>query len=134
MKLRIQVSALLLASFLAMASMLTPYAHAQQTLGGITGTVTDASGAIVADATVTLVGDQTKLTRSQNTNSNGSYLFVNLPIGSYKLSFLHAAFQTQTVPSILVQASRTVSLDAQLKVGNVSDAITVEETPLLNVV
>src|SRR5216683_1844247 len=134
MKLRIQVSAFFLASFLAMASMLAPYARSQQTLGGIPGTVTDASGAIVGDATVTLVGDQTKLTRSQNTNSNGGYLFVNLPIGYYTLTFTHAGFQTQTVPAILVQANRTVSLNAELKVGNVSESITVEETPLLNVV
>jgi len=95
---------------------------------------TDASGAVVADATVTLVGDQTKLTRSQNSNSNGGYLFVNLPIGAYTLTFTHAGFQTQTIPSILVQANRTVSLNAELKVGNVSEAITVEETPLLNMV
>jgi hypothetical protein len=134
MKMRIRNFVLLLASFLAMASLTAPYARAQQTLGGITGTVTDASGAIVADATVMLIGDQTKLTRSQNTNSNGGYLFVNLPIGSYTLTFTHAGFQTQTVPSILVQANRTVSLNAELKVGNVSEAITVEETPLLNVV
>src|SRR5712671_6415608 len=134
MKLRIRNSALLLASFLAMASMLAPYARAQQTLGGITGTVTDASGAIVADATVTLVGDQTKLTRSQNTNSNGGYLFVNLPIGSYTLTITHAGFQSQTIPSILVQANRTASVNSELKVGNVSETITVEEAPLLNMV
>src|SRR5882672_7383516 len=134
MKSRIRSSAFLLTSFLAMASLSAPHARAQQTLGGITGTVTDASGAIVADATVTLIGDGTKLTRSQNTNSNGGYLFVNLPIGSYTLTFTHAGFQTQTVPSILVQANRTVSLNAELKVGNVSEAITVEETPLLNMV
>jgi hypothetical protein len=134
MKMRIRRFAFLLASFLVIASLSVRYARAQQTLGGITGTVTDASGAIVADASVTLIGDQTKLTRSQNTNSNGGYLFVNLPIGSYTLTFTHAGFQTQTVPSILVQANRTVSLNAELKVGNVSEAITVEETPLLNVV
>jgi hypothetical protein len=134
MKLRIGGSAFLLASFFAMATMTAPYARAQQTLGGITGTVTDSSGALVANATVTLVGDQTKLTRSQNTNSSGSYLFVNLPIGAYTITFTHAGFQTQTVPAILVQANRTVSLNAELKVGNVSESITVEETPLLNVV
>src|SRR5579864_7735253 len=134
MKLRIKGLVLFLASFLAMASLSTPYAHAQQTLGGITGTVTDASGAIVADATVTLVGDQTKLTRSQNTNSNGGYLFVNLPIGSYTLTITHAGFQSQTIPSILVQANRTASVNSELKVGNVSESITVEETPLLNMV
>jgi hypothetical protein len=134
MKLSTRGCVFLVFLFLAMASMTAPYAHAQQTLGGITGTVTDASGAIVVDATVTLVGDQTKLTRSQNTNANGGYLFVNLPIGSYTLTLTHAGFQSQTIPSILVQANRTVSLNAELKVGNVSESITVEETPLLNVV
>jgi len=50
---------------------LRPPAPAQQTLGGITGTVTDISGGAVAGATVSLVGDETKLTRAQTTNSNG---------------------------------------------------------------
>jgi hypothetical protein len=70
MKLRIRGPASLLASFLVMASMSAPYAHAQETLGGITGTVTDAFGAVLAGATVKLVGDQTKLTRTQNTNGS----------------------------------------------------------------
>src|SRR6266581_2753065 len=100
MKLRIKSSAFLLASFLAMASMAAPYARAQQTLGGITGTVTDSSGAVVANATVTLVGDQTKLTRTQNTNGSGTYLFVNLPIGPYTLTITQAGFETQKIPSI----------------------------------
>src|ERR1700704_5493559 len=134
MKLRIKGSVFLLASFFVMASMLTPYAHAQQTLGGITGTVTDVSGAVVVNATITLIGDQTKLMRSQNTSSTGSYGFVNLPIGTYTLTFTQAGFQALTIPSILVQANRTATLNASLKVGNVSESITVEETPLLNMV
>ena len=92
MKLRTRGSALLVGSFFALACIIAPHARAQQTLGGITGTVTDASGAIVAGATVTLVGDQTKLTRSQNSSSTGSYLFVNLPIGSYTLTFTRRVF------------------------------------------
>src|SRR5580704_5471711 len=118
-RLRIEHSALLFALFLAMASM-TPFAFAQQTLGGITGTVTDSTGAALPGATVTAVGDQTKLTREQNTNASGSYLFVNLPIGNYTLTFTQDGFQTQTIPSILVQADRTVTLNAELKVGNVA--------------
>jgi hypothetical protein len=118
--------------FLAIAFLSAPTAHAQQTLGGITGTVTDASGAVVVGATVTLVGDETKLTRTQTTNASGVYLFVNLPIGPYTLSFTHAGFQAQTIPAILVQANRTASVNAELKVGNVTESITVEETPLLN--
>jgi hypothetical protein len=114
--------------------LFAPCTQAQQTLGGITGTVTDSSGAVLTAATVTIVGDQTKLTRTQNTNENGSYDFVNLPIGTYTISFTHEGFQTQTVPSILVQANRTVSVNAALKVGQVNETVTVEETPLVNAV
>ncbi|MFY9529132.1 MAG: TonB-dependent receptor, partial [Candidatus Acidiferrales bacterium] len=111
-----------------------PYAHAQETLGAVTGTVTDSSGAVVAGATVRLVGDETKLTRTQSTNSSGGYLFVNLPIGAYTLTFTQQGFQTLRVPSILVQANRTATVNAELKVGNVTESITVVETPLINAV
>ena len=108
--------------------------QAQQNLGGITGSVTDVSGAVVTGATVNLVGDQTKLTRTQVTNNSGTYLFVDLPIGPYTLSFTQQGFESQNVPGILVQANRTATVNAVLKVGNVSQSITVEETPLLNFV
>ncbi len=78
--------------------LLPSVAFSQQTLGGITGTVTDASGAAIADTQVTLVADATKLTRSQTTNSSGSYDFVSLPIGAYSLTFTHAGFETLVVP------------------------------------
>lgn len=134
MKVRIQRCVLFFGLFFAMASLTIPSAHAQQTLGGITGTVTDASGAVISGATVTLLGDETKLSRTQTTSSTGSYLFVNLPIGSYTLSFTEQGFQAETVPSILVQANRTATVNPVLKVGNVNESITVEETPLLNMV
>ena len=67
---------------------------AQQTLGSITGTVADKSGSVLPDTTVTIVGDQTKLTRTQKTNGNGAYDFVNLPIGTYTVTVAHDGFQT----------------------------------------
>jgi Carboxypeptidase regulatory-like domain len=134
MKIRIVRSALHSGVFLAIAFLLIPIAHAQQTLGGITGTVTDSSGAVVSGATVTLVGDETKLSRTQTTSTTGSYLFVNLPIGTYTLSFTQQGFQAQNIPSIAVQANRTATVNAELKIGNVTESITVEETPLLNMV
>src|SRR5450755_1305401 len=110
MKMRIVRSALLPGLFLALAFLLIPNAHAQQTLGGITGTVTDSSGAVISGATVTLVGDQTKLNRTQTSSSSGAYSFVNLPIGTYTLSFTQQGFQSQNIPSIAVQANRTVTV------------------------
>jgi len=123
-------SLLILAVSLAVA---TP-ALAQQTLGAITGTATDSSGAVLQDVTVTVVGNETKLTRTQTTNANGSYLFVNLPISSYALTFVHQGFQTENIPSITVQANRTVTVNAALQVGKTTSSITVEETPLVNAV
>ncbi|MGO9271563.1 MAG: carboxypeptidase regulatory-like domain-containing protein [Terriglobia bacterium] len=123
-----------LTSSLVMFLSFAPWAQGQQTLGGITGTVTDSSGAVVPNATVTLVGDETQLTRTQTTNGQGSYEFVNLPIGSYTLTFSHGGFETQNVPSITVQANRTATVNASLKVGQASTTITVVETPLMNAV
>src|ERR1700693_4265219 len=134
MKMRIMRSALPLSLFLAMALFLIPNAHAQQTLGGITGTVTDSSGAVISGATITLVGDQTKLNRTQTSSTTGAYLFVNLPIGTYSLAFTQQGFQSLNIPSIPVQATRTATVNAELKIGNVSESITVEETPLINMV
>jgi len=131
---RFSLSAFVLASFLLMFFAFTPLAHAQQTLGGITGTVTDTSGGALADATVTLVSDATTLTRVQKTSAAGSYDFVNLPIGAYTLTFTHDGFDTQKVPSITVQADRTATVNAVLKVGQVGTTVTVEAVPLLNAV
>jgi hypothetical protein len=134
MKIQIGRIPLFLVSLLGLMFISIPQAQAQQTLGGITGTVTDTSGAVVVNATVTLIGDQTKLTRTQTTNTTGLYLFVNLPIGAYTLTFTQAGFQTLTIPSIQVQANRTATVNGELKVGNVTESITVEETPLINAV
>ena len=125
---------MVLAMFAAMAVLWMPSAHAQTTLGGITGTVSDTSGAVISGATVNLTGNETKLSRTQTTSTTGSYSFVNLPLGTYNLSFTQQGFQSQNVPSIQVQANRTATVNAELKIGNVSESITVEETPLINMV
>jgi hypothetical protein len=111
-----------------------PDAFPQQTLGGITGAVTDSSGGALTYSVVTLVADGTGLTRSQKTNSVGSYDFVNLPIGSYTLTFTHDGFDTLKIPSVPVQADRTATVNATLKVGQVGTTVTVEAAPLLNAV
>ena len=112
--------------------LLAPGLFPQQTLGGITGTVTDTSGGAIIDSQVTLVADATKLTRTQKTNSVGSYEFVNLAIGAYSLTFTHEGFETLKIPSVPVQADRTATVNATLKVGLVGTTVTVEAAPLMN--
>ena len=108
---------------------------AQQTLGGITGVLTDPSGSVLSNATVTLVDEQTALKRAATTNDSGVYSFVNLPIGSYTVTFTANGFEIQKTPHITVQGNRTATLNAQLKVAAAAgDTIEVEATPLMNAV
>ncbi len=124
-----------LASALLILISTTRSARAQETWGGIRGTVTDQSGAVVPETLVTVVEDDTRLTRSKKSNAEGGYEIPALPIGSYTLTFTHTGFLTVTVPSILVQANRTATVNVSLKVGQVSTTVTVEEkSPLMNAV
>jgi len=129
---RMRVSALLFS--VVTSILLTLNLQAQQTLGGITGTVTDKTGSVLPDAVVTLTSDQTSLTRTQKTTANGSYDIVNLPIGTYTLSFSHEGFQTQKIPSIQVQADRTATVNVSMPVGQVGTVVDVQVAALLNAV
>jgi hypothetical protein len=131
---KIALAVLLAASSLLIPIALTPSAYAQQTLGGITGAVADKTGGVLPDTTVTIVGDQTKLTRTQKTNASGVYDFVNLPIGTYTLTFSHEGFETQKIPSITVQADRTATVNSVLPVGQVGTVVEVQADPLMNAV
>jgi len=118
----------------AAVALCAPSLLAQQTLGGITGEVTDSSGSVIPDAKVTAVDEQTSLTRTATTNASGVYAFVNLPIGTYTLSYTATNFDVQKTPHITVQADRTATVNAQLKVGKTTETVEVEATPLLNAV
>ncbi|HEX3572865.1 MAG TPA: TonB-dependent receptor [Acidobacteriaceae bacterium] len=105
---------------------------AQQTLGGITGVVTDSAGSVLPGSKVTVVADETGLKRVQTSGSNGVYSFVNLPIGHYTITVEHEGFRSNVFPGILVQTDRTGSINATLEVGSVNTSVTVEASPLMN--
>jgi hypothetical protein len=109
-------------------------AFAQQTLGGITGEVTDASGGVIPNVSVTVLEEQTSLTRTVATNGSGVYLFVNLPIGAYTLTYKAEGYDVQKTQHITVQANRTATVNAALKVGQTTTTVEVEATPLMNAV
>jgi hypothetical protein len=120
--------------FLALAALLALPLRAQQTLGGITGTVTDPSGSVIAGVEVTAVSAGTSLKRTAISNAEGSYALVNLPIGTYTLTFSHEGFSPEKIPGISVQGDRTLTLPAALKVGAASDSVTVDLNPMVNAV
>jgi hypothetical protein len=122
------------AVFMLLCPLLISVAFAQQTLGGLTGVVTDTQGGILPGVSVTLIGDQTGLTRTQISGSNGFYDLANLPIGTYSVSFTREGFETQKMTGIPIQSDRTSTLNVQLKVGAVNTVVSVEAVPLMNAV
>jgi Carboxypeptidase regulatory-like domain/TonB dependent receptor len=121
-------------ALVAAFALCTSFVAAQQTLGGILGTVTDASGGVIPNATVTVTDEQTSLTRSTKTNGSGSYTFVDLPIGNYTITYEAPGYEVQKTPHIGVQAERTATVNASLKVGQTSTTVEVQATPLMNAV
>ncbi len=123
-----------LLAFLFSAVLCCYTMHAQQTFGGITGEVTDPSSGVILNATVSVLDEQTSLTRTVKTNATGTYSLVNLPIGSYTLTFKADGFDLQKTQHISVQADRTATVNATLRVGQTSTTVEVEAAPLMNAV
>ncbi len=129
---RIRFSLIPRLAMLAVVALGCSPLFAQQTLGGLTGEVTDTSGAVIPNATVTVVDEATALTRSVKSSGSGEYLLVNLPIGTYTLTFTADGFDVQKTEHIPVQANRTGTVNAALKVGKTSDTVEVQASPLMN--
>ena len=77
---------------LAVLVISSPCAFAQRTLSGLTGTVTDASGAVLMGAKVQLTGDSNGISLTTTSQRNGVYQFQNLPVGAYTLVFTRDGF------------------------------------------
>src|ERR1700731_2151563 len=104
-------------------NFLTQFASAQQTLGSINGTVTDASGAVVQGANVKAHAVATNLEVTAQSKSDGSFSITDLPIGTYEVRYVKDGFETAIYPQILVQGSRTTTVNAKLKPGAVTTTV-----------
>ena len=89
------------------------------------GTVTDKSGAFVADAKVAITEVKTNIRRVTNTNSSGNYEFPNLPPGEYRVDIEQSGFKKATTPSVNVPINSAVRVDAALEPGQAQETITV---------
>jgi hypothetical protein len=99
--------------------------HAQVDTGSITGTVTDASGAVVNAAKVTLTNEGTGVNLSVNTGSDGSYTFSPVRIGSYKIDASAQGFKTVSQSNVVVNVNASVLVNLKLPTGSVSETVEV---------
>ena len=98
---------------------------AQTSTGRISGTVADASGAVLPGATVNVEQERTGLTRTSTTDKDGAYLFASLPIGTYTVSAEMQGFRKQVKSGYVLVADGRVTADFSLPVGQMSETVEV---------
>jgi len=103
------------------------------TVGTVTVTIMDTSGAAVPNAQLELKDLSTNVLRKAATQANGTYTFPNLPFGTYSLTITAKGFQTEVYQSVVVQTSRDTDLHVTLKVGATTETVTVttDAVPLI---
>lgn len=106
-------------------SVFIKQANAQVLYGSIVGTITDQSGAVVPGASVTVINEQTGLTRSSKTSPSGTYQVLDIPPGLYKLSVSAGGFKTLARTGISISVGQANEQNVQLSVGAVSQQVTV---------
>jgi hypothetical protein len=98
---------------------------AQTFRGTILGTVTDAQGAVVAGAKVTVKNAGTGLERTTETSADGSYALPELQIGTYTVTVTITGFQTFVTTGVVVDVAGERRVDAAMKTGQVSTRVEV---------
>ena len=127
---RVFIFALLVAVSALFAS--APVVMAQGTTGAtLRGVVKDPSGAVVPDATVTIVGKQRAEERKVTTSDDGTYVFTSVDPGAYSLTVEATGFKTYQQPDVSLAPSQTRAVEVELEIGVASETVTVTSEPPL---
>jgi hypothetical protein len=111
---------------LAMSSTLVLLCTAGAQTASVNGTVTDSSGAMVQNATVTATNTATNVARSVQTGAAGVYTITELVPALYDLTIEKAGFRTVRFAALTLTVDQTVSLNAKLEIGSNQEQVTVE--------
>ena len=111
--------------FLAFASI---QAFAQEAT--IVGTVTDPSGAVIANAKITATNAETGVARTSTTNDAGQYVLPGVHIGSYSVKAEASGLKVAEQKGVLLQVGDRARVDFQMQVGGATESVTVEATAL----
>ncbi|MBV9306849.1 MAG: carboxypeptidase regulatory-like domain-containing protein, partial [Acidobacteriaceae bacterium] len=119
-------------SLFTLVLLFSSVAFGQRDLGTITGIITDASGAAVPNAKVTITEDATGVSYNTQTNDSGNYNQPTLKPGTYTITVEAAGFQKAQQKNIVVNPGQPTGADIALQVGNASQTVEVQAAaPLL---
>lgn len=123
-----------IAFFLAVLLCLTSISVSAQSTGGrILGRVADSTGAILAGVKITATNDATGVSRDTVTNGTGDYVFPEVPVGTYSLSFELTGFKTNVQKSVTVDVNQVITLNTTMQIGASKEVVEVtSEAPLVD--
>jgi hypothetical protein len=102
-----------------------------QSLSQIQGVVQDGTGAAVPGAELKATQTETNVTRTVTSSADGTYVLANLPIGPYRLEVVKNGFTTYVQTGIVLQVNTNPTVNVSLKVGAVSEQVSVEANAAL---
>ena len=106
--------------------------YGQSDRGTITGTVSDAAGALIPSAAVIAINPENGAQFRTETTSTGNYTIPSVPAGGYELTIEHPGFRKFVQTGLRVQVAQTARVDVALQVGSTSDSVTITaDAPLL---
>jgi Carboxypeptidase regulatory-like domain len=119
----------LMSATFALVLVFQAIVYGQAVTGSVLGTVQDPSGAVVANAKITLTEVNTNTSRAGETNASGNYTFPDLPEGNYSVTVEAPGFKKEVRQNIRVDVNMGARVDVQLQVGNMVDTIEVSAAP-----
>ncbi len=109
--------------------LFAPQMFSQTFKATVVGIVTDAAGAVVPNATVTIIQDGTNQSQTVATNEDGSYVINQLDPGTYTLKIENANFKTAVKTGLVLETAKSTRLNVALEAGNISEQVTVTAEP-----
>jgi len=128
---RLTRSVFTVALWMLVALLVGPVSSKGQTFrGGINGTVTDGSGAVVPGAAVEAVDTATEVSHKTVSTSAGEYSFQDLPLGTYKVTITASGFKSSIVSSVPVTAGVIYTLPIKLSIESAGETVEVSASGL----
>lgn len=109
--------------------LFTPQMFAQTFKATVVGQITDSTGAVVPNATVTIIQEATNQSQTISTNEEGKYTFTQLDPGTYTLRIEAPNFKTAIRTNLVLETATSTRLDVPLEAGNISEQVTVNADP-----
>ena len=102
--------------------------YAQQTSATLVGTVSDANGAVVTNASIKVANLATGAVREAVSDSTGAYAFSFLPAGNYSVAVSVAGYKTRKIDTLTLQVSQTLRQDFAMEIGAVTETVNITAT------